>query len=159
MNPEIMISYVKTSRRAGNLMHAAPNAAGLDLKSAESVVVPSRETVALTTDLIICLPPDTYGRISSVTELAFKHNIEAFAGTIDNDYRGIVKVLLRNFGSSDYKIECGDTIAQIVVQPYLRCDKPKLINLTFLETSELQQQQQQQQQQNDDQESTMIDLK
>ena len=36
-------------------------------------------------------------------------------GTIDSDYRGIVKVVLFNFGKSPFTIKRGDRIAQIVL--------------------------------------------
>ncbi|ADD73850.1 dUTPase [Lymantria xylina nucleopolyhedrovirus] len=131
------LRYVKTSERAGDLAHASAGAAGLDLKSAEEAVIPPGGRVSVSTDLIICLPPGTYGRISSRSGLAFKHGVEAFAGVIDNDYRGIVRVLLRNFGASNYKIRRGDRIAQMVVQPYLNLQcRLKSIDLSFLDATE-----------------------
>jgi len=41
-------------------------------------------------------------------------------GTIDEDYRGEVKVILINHGAEAFRIESGDRIAQLVVQPVLR---------------------------------------
>jgi dUTP pyrophosphatase len=38
-------------------------------------------------------------------------------GTIDEDYRGEVKVLLVNLGDEDYTISPGERIAQLVVAP------------------------------------------
>ncbi|MGB5194885.1 MAG: dUTP diphosphatase, partial [Polyangiales bacterium] len=38
-------------------------------------------------------------------------------GTIDEDYRGEVQVLLVNHGSDTFTIEHGDRIAQLVVAP------------------------------------------
>jgi dUTP pyrophosphatase len=40
-------------------------------------------------------------------------------GVIDSDYRGNLKVLLKNIGEDPYKIEPGDRIAQLVVMPVL----------------------------------------
>ena len=37
-------------------------------------------------------------------------------GVIDADYRGNLKVLLKNIGEDPYVIEVGDRIAQLVVQ-------------------------------------------
>lgn len=37
-------------------------------------------------------------------------------GIIDSDYRGTIKVILKNLGSDLYKITRGDRIAQLVVQ-------------------------------------------
>jgi dUTP pyrophosphatase len=38
-------------------------------------------------------------------------------GVIDTDYRGTIKVLLKNISENPYKIERGDRIAQLVIQP------------------------------------------
>ena len=38
-------------------------------------------------------------------------------GVIDSDYRGTIKVLLKNISEDRYKIKHGDRIAQLVVQP------------------------------------------
>ena len=43
-------------------------------------------------------------------------------GTIDSDYRGEVKVNLINFGKSDYTINSGDRIAQLVISCALQAD-------------------------------------
>lgn len=38
-------------------------------------------------------------------------------GVIDSDYRGNLKVLLKNISDDPYKISAGDRIAQLVIQP------------------------------------------
>jgi len=49
--------------------------------------------------------------------LAYKHGISIVnsPGTIDADYRGELKVLLVNLSDTDFKIDNGDRIAQMVV--------------------------------------------
>ena len=42
--------------------------------------------------------------------------IDVGAGVIDADYRGEVKVLLFNLGQTDFKIEEGDRIAQLIIE-------------------------------------------
>jgi dUTP pyrophosphatase len=37
-------------------------------------------------------------------------------GIIDSDYRGTIKVILKNLGEDPYKITLGDRIAQLVIQ-------------------------------------------
>ena len=51
--------------------------------------------------------------------LAAKHKVTVLnsPGTIDSDYRGEVKVLLINHGDGCFRIEHGDRIAQMVIQP------------------------------------------
>ena len=41
-------------------------------------------------------------------------------GTIDADYRGVVKVLLINHGKEAFTINHGDRIAQLVIAPVTR---------------------------------------
>lgn len=38
------------------------------------------------------------------------------AGVIDSDYRGLLGVLLFNFGEQDFEIKKGDRIAQLVLE-------------------------------------------
>lgn len=42
-------------------------------------------------------------------------------GIIDSDYRGTIKVILKNLSSEPYKIEAGDRIAQLVIQKIELC--------------------------------------
>ena len=41
-------------------------------------------------------------------------------GTIDADYRGEIKIILINHGTSDVRIKRGDRIAQLVLAPVMR---------------------------------------
>jgi dUTP pyrophosphatase len=52
--------------------------------------------------------------------LAFKHGITVLnsPGTIDADYRGELKILLINFSDSDFTIQHGDRIAQMVISKH-----------------------------------------
>lgn len=48
--------------------------------------------------------------------LASKHGIDVGAGVIDADYRGLLGVLLFNLGDSDYSVNVGDRVAQLVLE-------------------------------------------
>jgi dUTP pyrophosphatase len=101
--------------------------AGFDLYAAENAEIPptccepdGRAEVGralVSTGLVIELPLGTVGRIASRSGLSVKSNIEAGAGWIDSDYRGTIKVELKNFSSKAYKVTRGDRIAQLVVLP------------------------------------------
>lgn len=52
----------------------------------------------------------------SPLSLALKHGIDTGAGVIDSDYRGLLGVLLFNFGSEDFSIKPGDRIAQLILE-------------------------------------------
>ena len=61
--------------------------------------------------------PDGYvGLILPRSGMAYKHGIDVFAGVIDSSYRGDVWVILYNSQYSNYNIEKGDRIAQIIFQ-------------------------------------------
>jgi dUTP pyrophosphatase len=57
--------------------------------------------------------------------LALKHGITVpnAPGTIDPDYRGEVKVILRNLSDSAFRIERGERVAQLV---FARFEVPDL---------------------------------
>lgn len=75
------------------------------------------------TGLYIALPDGWEAQIRPRSGLAAKNQItiQNTPGTIDTDYRGEIIVLLRNEGSSDFKINRGDRIAQIAIRevPYV----------------------------------------
>ena len=48
-------------------------------------------------------------------------------GTIDLDYRRIVRVILFNFSNEEYVIERGDRITQLIIE---RCYLPKFIEVS-----------------------------
>ena len=94
-----------------------PCSAGLDLHSAFHYKVPARGRVLISTGLRITLPKNTYGQLKSKSGLSLRHALEVGAGVIDQDYRGIIKVLLYNHSDTDFIVLRGDPIAQLVVQP------------------------------------------
>ncbi|CEO97220.1 hypothetical protein PBRA_000565, partial [Plasmodiophora brassicae] len=101
-------------------------AAGYDLSSSEACVVPAHGKALVPTGLSIALPAGVYGRIAPRSGLAWKHHIDGRsrvavtvsfgAGVVDRDYRGPVGVVLFNHSSSDFKIEAGDRIAQLILE-------------------------------------------
>ena len=70
------------------------------------------------TELAIELPAGTYGRIAPRSSLAIR-GIETGAGVVDRDFRGEVKVLLRNWSDDDLRVYKGDRVAQLVVERIL----------------------------------------
>lgn len=92
------------------------HAAGYDIYASKSAIIPGRGKFMVDTDISIAVPAGTYGRVAPRSGLASKHSIDTGAGVIDADYRGPVKVLLFNFGESDFQIEAGDRIAQLIIE-------------------------------------------
>ena len=62
-------------------------AAGYDLHSAYDYEIPPHGKVIAKTDIQICVPDGTYGRIAPRSGLAAKNFIDIGAGVVDQDYR------------------------------------------------------------------------
>jgi dUTP pyrophosphatase len=94
----------------------------MDLLSAvfEPAVVKAGEIAIIPTGIAISLPEGYEAQIRPRSGLAAKFGITVLntPGTIDADYRGEIKVILINHSSSDFVIERGMRIAQMVVARY-----------------------------------------
>ena len=99
--------------------YATQHAAGLDLKAnidAPVTLKPlQRELIA--TGLFIELPIGCEAQIRPRSGLAFKNGVTVLnsPGTIDADYRGEIKVLLVNLSDTDFMVNDGERIAQMVI--------------------------------------------
>lgn len=98
------------------------HAAGYDLMSTAEVIVPPSGKALVPTGLAMAIPIGNYGRIAPRSGLAAKNFIDVGAGVIDADYRGEVKVLLFNFASTEFKVNPGDRVAQLIIEKYTRTE-------------------------------------
>ena len=98
--------------------------AGMDLHSAEELVVPKNEFRMISTGLKLAVPPGYEGHVRPRSGLAAKNGVTVLntPGTLDSDYRGLLKVILVNHGKEDFKINKGDRIAQIVFNKFETAD-------------------------------------
>jgi len=94
-------------------------AAGMDLSAApeEPLVLQPGQRALVPTGIALALPPGHEGQVRPRSGLAIKHGIGLLnaPGTIDEDFRGEVKVILVNLGSEPFTVEPGLRIAQLVV--------------------------------------------
>ena len=92
-------------------------AAGLDLRSAISATLAPGERVAVPTGVAIALPEGHEGQVRPRSGLARHQGVTVLnaPGTVDEDYRGELLVLLVNLGVETVRIVRGDRIAQLVV--------------------------------------------
>ena len=99
--------------------YATDGSAGMDICAAvdQELEIKPGETLLIPTGFIIELPYGYEAQIRPRSGLAIKHRIGILnsPGTIDSDYRGEVKIIFTNFGSSPFIIHRGDRIAQMVV--------------------------------------------
>ena len=95
-----------------------PTAAGFDLYSAKTITIWPKTSEVMPTDLKIELPKNSYGQIAPRSGLALK-GLDIGAGVIDQDYRGNLKILLINNGTTSYEVREGERVAQLLVKPIL----------------------------------------
>ncbi|MDD6529898.1 MAG: dUTP diphosphatase [Prevotella copri] len=100
-------------------VYATPQSAGMDLRANidESIVLHPMERRLVPTGLFMALPAGFEAQIRPRSGLALKHGITVLntPGTIDADYRGEIMVLLINFSQTDFVINDGERIAQMVI--------------------------------------------
>jgi dUTP pyrophosphatase len=84
----------------------------------EHIVLTPGVSQAVPTGLAIELPPGYEAQIRPRSGLGLKHSITVNFGTIDPGYRGEIRVIMFNLGRTDYAIEKGDRIAQLIVARY-----------------------------------------
>ncbi len=94
--------------------------AGADLFSYEEHEIYPGEQKLVDTGIAIKIPEGYGGFIFNRSSQGKKGiTIPHSVGVIDSDYRGNLKVLLKNIGEDPYKISVGDRIAQLVIMPVL----------------------------------------
>jgi dUTP pyrophosphatase len=116
--------------------YATAQAAGLDLKAnvSEPITLKPLQRQLVSTGLFIELPLGFEAQIRPRSGLAFKNGITVLnsPGTIDADYRGEVKVLLVNLSDTDFVINDGERIAQMVIAKH---EQIKWAEVSVLEDS------------------------
>lgn len=104
--------------------YATEGAAGMDLLAAvmSPVVIPPGGRMLVPTGLRIAIPAGYELQVRPRSGLALKNGIVLpnSPGTIDEDYRGELGVILLNAGDAPFTVERGMRIAQAVIAPVIR---------------------------------------
>src|ERR1700741_4356579 len=100
--------------------HGPSEDAGLDLQAVEQKTLAPGVPQLVATGAAIELPPGYEAQIRPRSGLALKNAITLPnpPATIDPGYRGEIKVILLNLGRTEYQVQVGDRIAQMVVAKY-----------------------------------------
>lgn len=77
-------------------------AAGLDLYALEDVIVKPNEKALVKTGISVELPKDTFAQVVGRSGISLKTPLNVITGTIDNDYRGDIGVIIHNTSQLDY---------------------------------------------------------
>ena len=108
-------------------------ASGMDLLAfiKEPVNIKPKTSSIIPTGLSGAFSKDYEIQIRPRSGLAAKNNISVLntPGTIDSDYRGEIKVIIYNHGDTNFIINNGDRIAQMVLSPVIKMDLEETIDL------------------------------
>jgi dUTP pyrophosphatase len=115
--------------------YATPGAAGMDLLAAVEaplVLAPGARTL-VPTGIAVALPPGYELQVRPRSGLALKHGIVLpnAPGTVDEDYRGELLVIVMNAGDAPFAIERGMRIAQAVLAPVARARWEEVSELSW----------------------------
>jgi dUTP pyrophosphatase len=112
--------------------YQSDGAVAMDLRLASSdVSVSPGERVLLPTGFCIAIPTGFEGQVRMRSGLAMRSGLilPNAPGTIDQDYRGEIRVLVLNAGRETIIVEKGERIAQLVIAPVARCEWQEVIEL------------------------------
>jgi len=109
---------IKLEKGAIKPKYQTEGSAGMDLHAHldyQIKIAPGAFSI-VSTGVSLEIPHGYEGQIRPRSGLAAKHGVTVLnsPGTIDSDYRGVIKVILINHGDKDFVIQPGDRIAQIV---------------------------------------------
>jgi dUTP pyrophosphatase len=113
--------------------YGSAGAAAVDFLAAidEALEIPPGGRAAVPTGLAVALPAGHELQVRPRSGLALKHGILVAnsPGTVDEDYRGEIKVILLNGGTEPFRVERGMRLAQGVLAPVTRIRWHEVDNL------------------------------
>ena len=121
-NLQVKILNAKIGKDIPMPSYSTPGSAGMDLRACleESLNLAPAETSLIPTGVAIFVADPSYAAlILPRSGLGHKHGIVLgnLVGLIDSDYQGELMISAWNRGSSNFTIEPGDRIAQLIVVP------------------------------------------
>jgi dUTP pyrophosphatase len=106
-------------------------AAGFDLfYDGEEIDFAPGDQKILSTGVSLEIMGGYYGQIAPRSGLAVEYGIVVLGGIIDSDYRGEVKVILKNTGKKLWLVRRGDRIAQLLILPCYQGDLTLVASLS-----------------------------
>ena len=115
MEPVLKFKKEKEDAIIRNFAH--PEDAGMDIYSNEEKTIPAKSWDLVKTGFSMELPAGYEAQVRSKSGLTLKSGLIVLnsPGTIDENNRGEVGVILMNVSNKDYKIEKHQKIAQMVI--------------------------------------------
>jgi dUTP pyrophosphatase len=92
-------------------------------KGSSSLVIEPGEAKTFACGFAVAIPEGFVGLVAPRSGLAARYSVTVgnAPGVIDSDYRGEVKVILRNEGRRAFFVRPGDRIAQLIIMPTPWC--------------------------------------
>ena len=130
--------YKKSNRETIKLpQYQTTGSSGLDLvanldQDSEQITIKPNKWETIPTGITIELPDGCEAQIRPRSGLAYKYGVTVLnsPGTIDNDYRGEIKIILINHGHEDFIVKNGDRIAQMIISKYEQVELEEIEFLT-----------------------------
>ena len=124
-NPKLLVRHVGPVRVPLPAYQTA-GAAGMDLCAAlsEPCRIAPGERRLIPTGIALAIPPGHEGQVRARSGLALRHGIGIVnaPGTIDEDFRGEIGVVLVNHGQEPFVVEPLARIAQLVIAAVTRVE-------------------------------------
>ena len=113
--------------------YKSDGASGMDLLAfiEKTIIIKPKTSSLIPTGLSVAFSKNYEIQIRPRSGLAAKKDISVLntPGTIDSDYRGEIKVIIYNHGNTEFVINNGDRIAQMILSPVLKIDFEETNNL------------------------------
>lgn len=115
----LKVFYEKRHKDAITPVYAHATDCCCDLYSVEEVIIKRFERKMIDTGIALEIPEGFEVQVRPRSGNAWKYGLTVLntPGTIDEEYRGNLKVILINLGEEDYTVKVGDRIAQAKFSP------------------------------------------
>ena len=120
MQWDIGLVFQWKKNEAGEDVVVGTGDTGFDVYCVEGLTIPAKGSAIVNTGLELSyISPGYWFMISARSGLGFKSGIQPHPGIVDNGYRGGLGVKLYNLSDTDYTVNAGDRIAQLVFYPVI----------------------------------------
>ena len=132
------VKFIKMNKDAIIPDYAHAGDAGMDLYSVEDVIIEPMEWKKVGTGLIMELPKGTEGQVRTKSGIAYNYGVFVLntPGTVDENYRGEVGVVLYNLNKTPFVIKKGQKIAQLVINEVCYCKTKEVESMSTTDRGE-----------------------
>lgn len=112
-------------------IRATKKSAGIDLYSTKKIEINGGERILISTGCKFKFPEGCFGLIKERSSLALKYGLTVSGGVIDEDYQGVVGVIMFNTSKTKVILDINTRIAQLVVIPYSNAPVKEINDITI----------------------------